>query len=251
MFTGIVTVVICAILSYIAWRLGKQERYFWALLMLLLAGLFLRLFVASDPFLHMWDERYHALVAKNLMQHPLVPMLYDRPILNFNDFNWVDSHIWLHKQPVPLWGISASLYCFGVNDFAVRFPSILISSLGILLMNDLARRMFNRKVGLYAAFFYAINGWVLEMVSGRTPTDHVDVFFAFFILLAVVLAYRFAENRLFWWNILTGAAIGLAILSKWLPALIVVPIWLCFLLHFKFKIQQILLHGVEIGRAHV
>jgi len=38
---------------------------------LILCGFILRFYTASDLFLHSWDECYHALVAKNLIQHPL------------------------------------------------------------------------------------------------------------------------------------------------------------------------------------
>ena len=53
-----------------------------AVLWLILLGAFaLHLWVSMDPYLHEWDERYHALVAKNLMPHPLKPTLYDNPVL--------------------------------------------------------------------------------------------------------------------------------------------------------------------------
>ena len=61
-----------------------------------------------DPFLNIWDERFHALVAKNLMNHPLMPTLYDNPVVNMAYDRWDRYHIWLHKQPLFLWQIALS-----------------------------------------------------------------------------------------------------------------------------------------------
>ncbi|HRT53356.1 MAG TPA: hypothetical protein P5291_04705, partial [Flavobacteriales bacterium] len=48
-----------------------------AIALLALGATVLRCVAAAlDPFLNDWDEAYHAVVAKNLMEHPLTPMLY-------------------------------------------------------------------------------------------------------------------------------------------------------------------------------
>ena len=101
-------------------------------------------------------------------------------------------------------------------------------------------RLFSKRIGYYTAFFIAINGLLLEMVSGRAPTDHVDVFFAFFIEASVVCAVLLAEKKKTLWAILSGASIGLAILCKWLPALIVFPIVIMLLSYYKFTLKEII-----------
>ncbi|NLA25338.1 MAG: hypothetical protein GX879_10270, partial [Bacteroidales bacterium] len=59
----------------------------------------------------------------------------------------------------------------------------------------------------------------------RTATDHIDLFFLIFILIAVFFAVRAIKSQKLYFSILSGVFIGLAILSKWLPALIVVGVW--------------------------
>ena len=50
------------------------------ILLVVIAGYILRLyFVQLDPFLHSWDEHFHALVGKNLLSNPLKPMLLTNP----------------------------------------------------------------------------------------------------------------------------------------------------------------------------
>ena len=197
------------------------------------ADFVLRLFVSFDLYIHPWDEMLHALVAKNLLKHPFLPTLYDNPVLPFDYRNWLGNHIWVHKQPFPLWTIASSLYIFGINEVAVRIPSILMTTTGIALTYYIGKHFFNSKIGYLSAFLYSISGIIIEMTSGRIPTDHVDVGFLFFIQLAVVFAIKFSKDKNFIYNILCGISIGIAILCKWLPAFIVLPIWLLLLLKTK------------------
>ncbi|MCB0538920.1 MAG: hypothetical protein KDE33_15510, partial [Bacteroidetes bacterium] len=97
-----------------------KQKYNYALLLLILAGITLRIYTSNDKYLHKWDERYHALVAKNMMEEPFVPKLYKNPVLNYDYKNWTGNHIWVHKQPFPLWSIALSFKLFGVNELALR-----------------------------------------------------------------------------------------------------------------------------------
>lgn len=245
LFGGIV-LIFCIVLLVLSWVFFKKEEQAWALFFLVLTGLLIRTFVSLDPYLHPWDERYHALVAKNMMSHPLLPTLYENPVLPYDYKAWVGNHIWVHKQPIPLWGMSASIKIFGANYFAIRIPSILLSGLGVILLYHIGKRLFNPRVGWFAAFFFAIHGLISELVGGRMPTDHIDVYFSVFVLLAILSAILFAEKKSVWWNVLCGVAIGLAILTKWLPALIVLPIWLMLVIHHKFSFKQWFLHGLVL-----
>src|SRR5437016_2816679 len=69
--------------------LCSVEKYKWSLAALVLGSLLLNIFaIHLDPFLNSWDERFHALVAKNLSAHPFQPMLYANPVLPFDYKNW-------------------------------------------------------------------------------------------------------------------------------------------------------------------
>jgi len=223
---GLAVLVLVAVLYVLAFRKAKRSRTAAALGFILLSGLILRAYLSSDRYVHDWDERYHALVAKNLIRHPLKPTLYDQPVLPFDARNWGGNHVWLHKQPVPLWTMAASLAVFGINEIALRLPSLLLSTLAIGLTFLIGRHLFSHKIGLLAAFLHSIHGMVIELTAGRVATDHIDLFFLVFIELAVFIAVVSWKRKSVAWDILSGVAVGLAILSKWLPALIVVPLWL-------------------------
>lgn len=239
---GIITVVICSIGYFFSWKYNVKGNYKIALALLLICGLLLRIYISTDLFLHAWDERYHALVAKNLIKHLLIPTLYDNPVLHYHIESWTTNHIWLHKQPLPLWTMSVSMMMFGVNELALRLPSIILSTIGIGLTFSIGSFFFNKKVGYVAALLFSLNGLILEITGGRVATDHIDLFFLFFIELAVFFSIRFVETRKNWFTALTGFSIGLAILSKWLPAFIVFPIWFLIVLDSeKFGRREILI----------
>jgi 4-amino-4-deoxy-L-arabinose transferase-like glycosyltransferase len=235
---GILTITFCSIGYFFSWRYWTKENYTIAILLLIICGLGLRIYASTDFFLHPWDERYHALVAKNLIQHPLLPTLYDNPVLPYNFKDWTANHVWVHKQPFPLWTMAGSLWLFGINEIALRLPSIILTTIGIWLTFFIGSYFFNKKVGYLAAFFYSINGLIIELTGGRWPTDHSDIFFLFFVELAIFFSIAFAQKKKTIYNVLVGFCIGAAILSKWLPALIVLPIWLLIVIdsgNFKSK----------------
>ncbi|MBK8417022.1 MAG: glycosyltransferase family 39 protein [Bacteroidetes bacterium] len=244
---SIPTIILCAIGYYFSWRLYSKDNFAIAIFLLIVCGLALRIYTSSDFFLHTWDERYHALVAKNLIHPPLTPTLYDNPILPYDYKNWTSNHIWVHKQPLPLWTMAASMWLFGVNEIALRLPSIILTTIGIWLSFFIGSYFFNKKVGYLTAFFFSINGLIIELTGGRVATDHIDIFFLFFVELAIVFSILFAQEQKAVFNILAGVSIGAAILSKWLPALIVVPIWLLIVMDSgKFKPKEILLQLIVL-----
>lgn len=225
MLQGLLITSAVAVLCLIAWRLYGRALYSEAFAVILVLGLGLRVFCSLDPFLHKWDERYHAVVAKNMIADPFKPMLYARPALPSNYQHWAGSSIWLHKQPVPLWAMALSMKFLGVSEFSLRLPSILLSTLAIFFTFLIGKYLFDKKTGVIASFFHSVNGLVIELTAGRNATDHIDIFFLFFVELAIlfiVLNYKNKHSRYIY---LAGIALGMAILSKWLPALIVVPVF--------------------------
>ena len=209
------------------------------LLVIIFLGFLLRYILCKDDYLHPWDERFHALVAIHLLDSFSEPLLYKSAPLNFENTDWRCSHVWLHKQPLPLWSIASSLYCFGANEFFIRLPSLILSTLSIFLTFLIGKNLFNDKIGLLACFFQAINWFIIEITAGRIATDHIDVFFMFFIQLSLWFVLRFYKSNLKIYLVLIAVNIGFAIMSKWLPALIVIPLF-CVLLKNKIDSVSIL-----------
>ena len=222
---GIGIFLLAGFLYALSFLKSRHSKYALALALIILCSLILRVYLSWDPYVHDWDERYHALVAKNMMDRPLRPMLYRDPVLPYDYRNWLANHVWVHKPPLPLWTMAAGMSLFGVNEAGLRFPSVLLSTLAVLLTYGIGLRLFSRKVGLLAAFLHSIHGMIIELTAGKIATDHIDLFFLFFVELAVYLVVVQRKRKTMGGAALIGLAIGLAILCKWLPALTVIALW--------------------------
>jgi len=67
-----------------------------------------------------------------------------------------------YKLPVYIYSTSLSISLFGLNDFAIRFPSALAGLLSVLFTYLLVKKLFNnQKAALLAAFFLVISPWHL------------------------------------------------------------------------------------------
>ena len=157
-----------------------------ALFLLVATAFIFRILMAQlDPFLHAWDEQYHALVAKNMVEHPFKPMLYADPVLDYNYQHWWGNHIWVHKQPVPLWQIALSFKIFGVSELSLRLPTIIMSTLLVLVVFRIGKVTMNENTGFLAALICTLNCYQLEYCAGNKGMDHVDTTFLFYVTLSI------------------------------------------------------------------
>lgn len=210
-----------------------------ALILLFLGALLLRIFmILLDPFLNDWDERYHALVAKNMITHPFRPMLWVNPILEYDYRAWCCNHIWVHKQPFFLWQMALSMKLFGVHEWAMRLPSALMGAIQVFLIYRIGFRLHNRSLGYFAAFLFAVSYFQLEQTSGFMGREHNDVAFAFYITAGFWSLAEYLHSDKKRYLVLLGVFVGIAILIKWVVAFLVFGAWgLGLLLTHKDRIQ--------------
>jgi 4-amino-4-deoxy-L-arabinose transferase len=214
---------IIIVLSIITFSVNKEKI---ALILLFIGSLVLGFFIANlDHFLMIWDEQYHALVAKNMINNPFKPMLYSNPLLEYDFRGWSGNHIWLHKQPLFLWQIALSLKLFGVNELALRVPSIILHSFLVLFTYRIGKITYSSTVGFYGALFFAVAYYPLELVAGRYSTDHNDVAFLFYVTASFWSWFEYKKTNKSYWLILIGLFAGCAVLVKWLTGMIIYAIW--------------------------
>ena len=231
--TGIILIVLS-----VFFQLKKQYRP--ALILLFLGTIGIYLFSALlDPFLNLWDERFHALVAKNLLSHPLKPTLYDNPIITMAYDRWDRSIIWLHKQPLFLWQIALSFKIFGISEFSLRLPSAIMSSFLIIFSYRTGKLLVNERVGFYTAFLFSTSFYLIELISGRQTVDHDDIAFLFYVSGSIWAWSEYVVSQKKYWIIIIGVFSGCAILCKWLTGLIVYAGWF---------IYSMLINKLEIKR---
>ncbi len=205
----------------VAWWLQRNKKHGGAMSMLALTAALLRTSASCDPHLHPWDERYHALVAKHLVNDPWHPVLYTDTALVLDNADWTRTHTWLHKPPFALWCIAIGLKVFGTEVWAVRLPSIAFAALAVVLLYGLAKRLFSVGTAFWAAMLFAINGHLIELASGRTSTDHIDAIFVCLVLFGATAVVRMRTEASLRWALVAGLCTALAFLTKSWPALLV------------------------------
>ena len=211
------------VLSIISFQFKKDKI---ALGILFLGALFIGVFVAKlDPFINLWDEQFHALVAKNFISHPFKPILIEEPIFKINHPHWTNVNIWLHKQPLFLWQMALSIKLFGETELGVRFPSVLMHALMVFFIFRIGVCFVSRKVGFYAALFFTCSYFPLEYLTGFYATDHNDTAFLFYAFASIWALVEYYESKKVTFLILIGLFSGAAILCKWLIGLLVYAIW--------------------------
>jgi len=237
-FTGLLLICFLGFVTVYLHFIKKNQSL--ALGLLILTAFILRLFMIQlDPFLNDWDERYHALVAKNIMEFPFKPMLRTDPVLPFKVFDWSNNHIWVHKQPLFLWQMALSMKIFGVSEFAFRLPSAIMGAASVYFVYQIASMWIkNKDVSFIASLLYAFAYWHLEMCSGRFGLDHNDLCFAFYFTAGIwsFLKYIDSDHQRKW-AIWIGVFIGAAVLVKWLTAFLLFGGWGLYILQKRFKLK--------------
>lgn len=114
-------------------------------------------------------------------------------------------------KPVLLYWLQMTSYqVLGVNEFAARFPSLLLSVLTVLLVYELGRSMFRPSTGLLAGLALSSAIYFCMMAHAATP----DATLLFFTVLTFYFAWQGSRDGRRWWFIPAGVASGLAVLTK-------------------------------------
>lgn len=174
-----------------------------------------------------------------MMNHPLMPTLYDDPVVTMAYDRWDRFHIWLHKQPLFLWQIALSFKMFGISEYTLRLPSVILATALVPITYRTGKLIFNRRVGYFAAVLIISSIYLMELVSGRQEVDHNDISFLAYVSLSVWAWVEYLHSRKRYWLILIGLFSGMAILCKWLVGLLIYLGWGIYRLQERrFSIKQ-------------
>ncbi len=229
-FFSLILGIILNLVSIVLWYISKNRK--WALIVLFTNAFLIRILVTHFiPYLNYWDERFHALVAKNLVENPLKPCLYRDPALPYDFRSWDSNHVWFHKQPLFLWQMALFIWIFGNNEWAIRMPSAILSAFICILIYLIGKRLLNEKIGYLSALLYSLSGFSLSLVTGVSSTEHNDVSFVFYITLSFWLWIKYMESHKYIDAVFIGIAAGCAVLTKFLVGLIIYGVWFIVLIY--------------------
>lgn len=142
------------------------------MLVALLAAVLFVVLVQNLAALSMWmDECFHYLAAKGILEHgyPLFP----------------SGHIYW-KAILYTYALSLFSTLFGLNAFSLRILSVLAAAGCIPVLYALARKLFNRWVGLAACLLFALSPWVAE--DGRAALYFAPLLL--FVLVSLLFFYK-------------------------------------------------------------
>jgi len=246
-FSGFTTQQYAFLISGLAFFFASLVLYFrksdkCAIILLVLSGLSLFTFAALlDPYLNLWDERFHALVAKNSMDNFLFPTLYkELPMQEADPMIWDSAHVWLHKQPLFIWQIMLSFKLFGVSEFTLRLPSVLMATGLIVIAYRIGSLLINKKLGYYTAVSLTFSWFLLNLVSGNGEVGHNNVCFVFYVSASVWAFMEYIRSgRKVRWLVAMAALAACAVLTKWLTGLLVFFVWGVYLLAtYRLKLKE-------------
>ena len=126
------------------------------LVLIIVLAAFLRFYQlgVNPPGLN-WDETAHGYNAYSILKTGRDEYGYFMP-LSFRSFDD-------YKPPLYTYLVVPSVAIFGLNSFAVRFPSALLGILAVLFTYLMVLQLFkNRALALLSAFFLAVSPWHLQ-----------------------------------------------------------------------------------------
>ena len=180
--------------------------------LIVITGLLLFIPITEVPLFD-WDEINFAEAAREMV----VTKNYLRVQIDYMPF-W-------EKPPLFFWMQALSMHLFGINEFAARFPNAICGLLTILVIFNIGKSLKGIEFGLLWALTYA--GCFLPQVYFMTGIiDPVYNLFVFISLYQLFLA--FIKQRNWMHFVLSGAFLGLAVLTKGPVAVLLFALCLVF-----------------------
>lgn len=180
------------------------------LLPLLVCGAFVFFYGLGNFPLSTSDEGFYANLARHMVQdgYWVVPHMYYAIGLRPSGFE-----PWLKLPPLGIWLQAVSMLVFGVNEFAVRFPSAAASTLTVVVVYFVGRDIESRRAGFIAGLVFLTTPFVYAgFNAGRDGgLDSLLVLFGSLFVYTAWLAVSRNERR---WLYPMGLFAGFAVLTK-------------------------------------
>jgi 4-amino-4-deoxy-L-arabinose transferase-like glycosyltransferase len=159
-------------------------------------------------FIYFWNFWYNAIWIPNesFYAEAVREMFESGNFLNIY-YNYEPR---LKKPPLTYWSIALSVFIFGVNEFAIRLPIILMALGSSFLTYKIAQILFNKKVALFSFFAMALSFQFI--MNSRYASPEIPLLF-FFTLTLYLFLKGYKENRLLY-IFFSYISFGLTVLTK-------------------------------------
>lgn len=210
----------------------KVERLFLLTIILVCSILFL--YNLGNPHLSHWDEAWYADVSRTMLNSGnfLTPVWNGQPFFE--------------KPPLYYWISVISFSIFGINEFAVRFPSALAGILCIIVLYFYVKKNFNSKTAVFSTIILSS----VPIFLYRARTGNLDVLLTLWMLFSI-FCFTWAMHGNKKWFSCMAISIFLGFLTKGfigLYPLFIIGIVLIFQRNWKvLKSKQFLSSVIMLG----
>ncbi len=179
-----------------------MQRHKILLIVILILAAFLRFYhLGQNPPSLDWDETAEGYNAYSILKTGMDEYGKKFP-LSFRSFDD-------YKPPLYTYMTVPSVGLFGLNDFAVRFPSALLGTFAILTTYLMVLELFgNRKIALFSALFLTISPWHLQFSRVGFETNST-IFWATLGTWAFLKGINASGKKIALWLSLASTAFGL------------------------------------------
>ncbi|SNC64059.1 Dolichyl-phosphate-mannose-protein mannosyltransferase [Hymenobacter gelipurpurascens] len=162
--------------------------------------------------LQSWDESLLAVSAAEMLRNHQWFLTY---------FGGAPD-LWNTKPPLLIWLQALSLHTFGYSEWALRLPTALAATALVVVVASFARRWLGGPLaGLLAGLaLLSSKGFVAHHVA---RTGDYETLLLLFTTSQVLAVFAWLQTRQRRYLLLAGGAIGLAILTKGVAGLFLVP----------------------------
>jgi len=153
---------------------------------LIIIGFLYRIYGLNNNHSFWTDENHVAIFARAILER-------GKPIL-LNDYS-TDTYQWLQY-----WLSAISARIFGLNEFAIRFPSVIFGILTIWAVYLLAKELFDKNVALLSAFLITFSKIEILWSRQARPYQALQLFF----ILGAWFLYKLTKEEKFNWRYSLG-----------------------------------------------
>jgi len=202
-------------------NISKLKNHY-ALILFILSCIFFP-FAIGSVHLFDWDEVNFAEIAREM----IVNGNYLNVQINYQPF-W-------EKPPLFFWLQALSMKIFGINEFASRFPNVIVGITSILSLFYIGKKFISEKFGFI---------WALSYIGSILPhfyfkTGIIDPLFNLFIYLSIYFFYLYQDQYKKKYLIFASTLSGLAVLTKGPVAILIILLVVFFYVIYKWKTIKI------------
>jgi 4-amino-4-deoxy-L-arabinose transferase-like glycosyltransferase len=166
----------------------------------------------------------------------------------FASGDWISPRLcgclWFEKPALVYWMSALGYHAFGVNEFAARLPVAVAAALTVLLIYVIIQRLVSPRMAWVTALVLLTSGMFIGYARVAAPDMPLAATMTL-ALLAGFLATQSNGQRRTWLWAASFAAMGLAMLAKGLPGIVLVA--LIFVAYFVWLRRASFINWRQLG----